>query len=102
MVDQLRPVERRVRRGLESGLSEDEVALRFHRSPEWVRRVAEWSELPRPERRDPSTSPLRPVERRVLSWRDNGAEHADIGARFHRGSDFIAQVERLARYKLAR
>ena len=102
MVEQLRPVERRVRRGLESGLSPDEVALRFQRSPEWVRRVAEWSELPRPEGRNAPTSPLRPVERCVLRWRDSGAGHADIGARLHRGSDFVAQVERLARYKLAR
>lgn len=102
MIEQLRPVERRVRHGLASGLSEDEVALRFRRTPEWVRRVAEWSEIPRSDVRPVPVSPLRPLERRVLSWRESGADHADIGARFGRGSDFIAQVERLALYKLAR
>lgn len=98
----LRPVERRVRQGLHSGLSQDELARRFGRSPGWVERINTWSEVPRSSSRPPATSPLRPLERRVLHWRHAGADHAAIGARFRRGAEFIAQVERLARYKLDR
>ena len=95
----LRPVERRVRRGLHAGLSEEEVARRFGRSSDWVGRIALWSEIPRTAGRE-MVSTLRPLERRVLKWRQEGADHAAIGARFNRGADFIAQVERLAQYKL--
>jgi hypothetical protein len=45
---------------------------------------------------------LRPVERRILRWRDRGANHADIAPRFHRSPEFVEQVENLARYKFAR
>ena len=86
-------------RGLHAGLSEEEVARRFGRSSDWVGRIALWSEIPRTAGRE-MVSTLRPLERRVLKWRQEGADHAAIGARFHRGADFIAQVERLAQYKL--
>ena len=95
----LRPVERRIRQLAGEGVSEDEIAERFRRSPEWVRRVLAWSRMPRSGRPD-SPSPLRPLERRVLQWRHEGADHDAIGTRFHRGGDFIEQVERMARYKL--
>ncbi|MEJ7583418.1 MAG: hypothetical protein WKF43_04865 [Acidimicrobiales bacterium] len=100
--EELRPVERRVLRGLHSGLSPEELGRRFGRSPGWVGRVSAWSDLPRTPGRAPTPSGLRPLERRVLHWRRTGADHAAIGARFHRGADFIAQVERLAEYKLDR
>ena len=45
---------------------------------------------------------LRPLERRVLRWRDNGVQPAEIAPRFKRGPAFMEQVERLAEYKLAR
>jgi hypothetical protein len=99
--DQLRPVERRVRHLFASGISEDEIARRFRRSPNWVRRVLTWSELPRSGSRGASVTMLRPLERRVLHWRDQGADHAEIGSRFHRGGGFIEQIERIAQYKLA-
>ena len=38
----------------------------------------------------------------MLRWRDEGAEFADLAARFRRGPAFLEQVELLARYKLAR
>jgi hypothetical protein len=96
----LRPLERCVQRNLGSGLTEFEVARRFRRSPDWVLRVEDWAKLARPRPQRGAESPLRAVERRVLRWRAEGASHGEIGARFHRGESFIAQIERLARYKL--
>jgi len=102
MTDQLlRPVERRVRRQVEDGVGLGEIARRFNRSPAWVDRVLALSELPR-SGVTPPDSVLRPIERRVLWWRDEGAGHAEIGSRFHRSGPFIQQVEELARYKLER
>jgi hypothetical protein len=98
--EQLRPVERRVRHLVANGMSEDEIARRFRRSPDWVRRVLAWSQVPRSAPRGASVSMLRPLERRVLHWRDQGADHAEIGSRFRRGRGFIEQVEHLAQYKL--
>jgi hypothetical protein len=48
------------------------------------------------------SSALRPIERRILQWRDQGAEVAELARRFRRGPQSVAQVERLARYKLTR
>ncbi len=100
--EQLRPLERRIRRLVQQGIPVDEIARRFRRSPDFVRRVIVFSDLADRVEAVPSTAPLRPLERRVLRWRADGADHAEIGARFHRGPGFVEQVERLARYKLAR
>lgn len=98
--ERLRPLERRIRKLVAEGLSNEEIARRFRRSPDFVQRVHELSEVDRiPRPADPS--PLRPLERRVLRWRDAGAEPEDIGPRFRRSPGFVAQVEDLARYKLA-
>jgi len=98
---QLRPIERRIRRLIGAGVSETDIAERFRRSPAFVRRVLELSALPGRNAPAPD-SPLRPLERRVLRWRDEGAPSADIAARFHRSPEFVDRVEHLARYKLAR
>lgn len=98
----LRPLERCVQRSLGTGTPEAEVARRFRRSPEWVRRVEVWAQIPRPGTQRASASPLRPIERRVLRWRADGASHGEIGSRFGRGEAFIEQVERLAFFKLGR
>ena len=101
MVDRasLRPMERRVLRLADEGLDEAEIARRFHRSPEFVGRVVGYTDLPRAGATD-DASVLRPLERRILKWRANGTNHAEIGRRFHRSADHVARVEELANYKL--
>jgi DNA-binding CsgD family transcriptional regulator len=98
---ELRPVERRVGQLVEAGASTDEIAQRFKRGNDWVRQVIALSEVPRGPH-VPTHSRLRPVERRVLRWRAEGSNHAEIGSRFHRSAGSIRQIEHLALYKLAR
>jgi hypothetical protein len=69
----LRPLERRVLRLIEQGVDKEEIARRFRRSPEMIRRIGEWASLPRPAgARVPRGDVLRPLERRVLRWRETG------------------------------
>lgn len=96
---EMRPIERRVRRLHEAGLSPGEIAWRLRRSPRFVRNVLAWSERPRSPRVDVATERLRPLERRVLAWRSAGASHAEIAARFRRSPDFIRRVETLALHR---
>ncbi len=99
--DRLRPIERRMRRLVHEGADEDDIAQRFQRSPDHVRRVLALADLP--GRAAPaSSSPLRPLERRILRWRDQGAEPAEIATRFRRSPEFVERVEALANYKLSR
>ena len=97
----LRPLERRVLRLVRDGVGEAEIARRFRRRPDTIRRVIALADVPRSSSatRD---DVLRPLERRVLRWRDDGARPTEIAPRFKRGAAFIEQVERLAHYKLAR
>jgi DNA-binding CsgD family transcriptional regulator len=44
---------------------------------------------------------LRPLERRVLRWRAQGADHDELAPRFRRSPEFLARVEEYAHYKLA-
>ena len=98
----LRPIERKMLRLVAAGAGDVEIAWRFRRTPKSVRQVVAYARLPRGDDRLPSRGGLRPIERRVLWWRDRGVEFDDLAARFRRGPDFLEQVERLARYKLAR
>jgi DNA-binding CsgD family transcriptional regulator len=101
MVDResLRPVERRVLRLTDEGVDKTEIARRFHRSPEFVGRIVDYARLPRAAaRHEPAV--LRPLERRILKWRAQGTNHAEIGRRFHRSAGHVARVEQLANYKL--
>jgi hypothetical protein len=99
----LRPLERRVLRMVGEGVSEGEIARRFHRSPEMIRRVIALTEVPRSDQPPASRDDvLRPLERRVLRWRDAGADYAEIGPRFRRSPAFVQRVEDLAQYKLRR
>jgi hypothetical protein len=100
----LRPVERRVLALVADGVDDDEIARRFRRSPEMIGRMVEMARLPRSRdgSEGGSSHTLRPLERCVLHWRDRGAAWNEIAPRFRRSPEFVEQVERLARYKLAR
>ena len=99
----LRAIERRVRHLTAQGMSEVEIARRFRRSPGMIRRVIAMSDLPRTQRHTSEPDDvLRPLERRVLQWRDNGAHFPELGARFRSSPAHIERVENLARYKLSR
>ena len=92
------PLERRMVRLAAQGLDDDEIARRFRRSPDFVHRVLALARVPRGgDGRRAGT--LRPVERRVLKWREGGASAGDIATRFRRQPRSIEQIERLARYK---
>ena len=98
-----RPLERRILRLLDEGVSDVEIAQRFRRSPDMVRRIVAYAGLPRSERAaDRPVDVLRPLERRVIRWRDSASSLTAIGARFHRSAAHIALVETWARHKLAR
>lgn len=96
----LRPIERRVRKLEEAGVSKDEIAKRFKRSPDHIARISQYSNLEGRsyERR---TTALRPLERRVLHLRGEGLDHEEIGRRFRRSPDHMRRVEGFALYKMA-
>ncbi len=96
----LRPVERRVLRMREAGLPDEEVARRFRRSPEWVARVRVLAALHTNDAVPPRGDVLRPLERRILRWRGDGASYDSLSPRFRRSPEFLERVERLARYRL--
>jgi hypothetical protein len=98
----LRPLERRIRRLNREGIPDTEIGRRFRRSPDFVRRVMALSELEGRGARSAAAPALRPLERRVLRWRDEGADAAEIAPRFHRSPEFIQRVEGFARHKLSR
>jgi transcriptional regulator len=100
--ERLRPIERRVLALKEAGVTDAEIAHRFRRGRRFIRQVEELAGLDgrdakRRRRRDGS---LRPVERRILTLRDRGVSTDELAERFRRSPDFVARVERLARYKL--
>lgn len=96
----LRPLERRVLKLAAAGMDQAEIARRFKRSPRWVASVTVFSGLARQTGSPVQSGALRPLERRVLRWRNSGVAPSEIGVRFHRSAEFIQQVEALARYKL--
>jgi hypothetical protein len=108
----LRPIERRVRRWVDSGVGDAEIARRFRRSTRWVARIRMLAELDRAvtepsaqaaaaNRATATNGRLRPLERRLLWWRDQGVDYDELSSRFRRSPEFLARVERYARYKLA-
>ena len=118
----LRPVERRVVRWAESGLDDAEIGRRFGRGERWTAQVRFLADLDRPRPRASgtdtgidseasgdagidseagTTDALRPLERRLLRWREQGVGHDELGPRFRRSPGFLARVEELAHYKLA-
>jgi hypothetical protein len=101
----LRPVERRVVRWAELGLDDAEIGRRFGRGEQWTAQVRYLADLDRPR---PGSAPagddddvLRPLERRLLRWREQGYDHDELSSRFRRSPGFLARVEEYAHYKLA-
>jgi hypothetical protein len=100
----LRPIERRVLRLRAEGEDDTEIGRRFRRSAAHIRRVADLARLHRhPSAVSPPPESLRPIERRVLAWRDDeGATPEELAPRFKHSPGHMARVEDLARYKLRR
>ncbi|HSM02324.1 MAG TPA: hypothetical protein VK960_07810 [Acidimicrobiia bacterium] len=99
MNDHLRPVERRVLAMRASGVSVDQIASAFKRSPGHIGRIIEWTSIPRsgpPPNRKP-----RALEDRILSLRGKGESHTAIAGRFKKTPGFIKQVEGLAHFRRA-
>lgn len=100
---QLRPIERRITRLAASGLTPAETGRRFRRSGEYVQRVLELASLPgRDGPRVTAAAGLRPLERRLLRWRDEGADPQEVAAKFRRSAEHIERVLALADYKRER
>ena len=100
-LDHLRPIERRMRRLVESGVSSDEIGSRFHRSSEFVERVIEFANLPGRHRRV-AQHELRPIERRLMRWSAAGASPEELASRFRRSPGNIQRVLEFADLKRAR
>ena len=100
--ERLRPIERRVLALKEEGVPEQEIARRFRRTPRFIEQVGELAAMDGRDanRRRRRAGSLRPVERRILTWRDQGVSRDELAERFRRSPEFVARVERLARYKL--
>jgi DNA-binding CsgD family transcriptional regulator len=103
--EQLRPVERCVLRLAAAGVDDEEIARRFKRSAAWVALVRRLASI---ERRDVGGTGagapahgLRPLERRLLRWREHGISPEELGDRFRRSPEFLARVEGYANLKLA-
>jgi DNA-binding CsgD family transcriptional regulator len=97
----LRPVERRVLRWAETGLSDAEIGRRFGRSERWASQVRLLAAVDRPASSTVRDDRLRPLERRVLRWREQGVGHDELSDRFRRSPGFLSRVEDYAYYKLA-
>ena len=94
----LRPLERRVERLAAEGMVPAEIGRRFHRSSEHIERVLALASLPGRRAPEPERG-LRPLERRLLRWRDEGATPRELADRFRRGPGHIERVLALAEYK---
>jgi hypothetical protein len=97
----LRPIERRVLQLVDEGIDVVEIGRRFRRSPTMIRRIVGFTGIPRLEvATSTSSGGLRPLEQRILRWREAGSDYVDIGRRFGRTADHVRRVEALAHYKL--
>jgi DNA-binding CsgD family transcriptional regulator len=103
MTDQpLRPLERRILRQVAAGDNVNEIGRRLHRSPEFVQRVIDFTDIDRAVPTPAHDGALRPVERRVLRLRADGVGYDDLGARFRRSPGHVERIEQLAHVKLAK
>jgi DNA-binding CsgD family transcriptional regulator len=100
--ERLRPIERRVLALKEAGVSDTEIARRFRRGRRFIEQVESLARMDgrHADRRTRRPGALRPVERRILAWRDRGMSVEQLAERFRRSPEYVARVEKLARYKL--
>lgn len=98
----LRPVERRILKLSKEGLADSEIAWRFRRTPGYVRQVRRLTAVPRTGADRTGAQTLRPLERRLLRWREEGADYPELAARFRRQPHTLERIEELARFKLRR
>lgn len=91
--EHLRPLERRVLAMRHEGMSIEEIARRFQRSPDHVRRILRWTTIPRSGPPKQLTPPA--VERRVVAMRVAGQPYEHIADRFRRRPGSIRQIEGL-------
>ncbi len=102
MVNHMRPLEARVRHFRDEGVSYDEMAWRFRRSPGFIRRVSELSEMGRPGAVAVERQILRPIERVVRDSAARGLSTTEIAARLRRSPEWVRRVEGYTAYKLSR
>ena len=86
----------------DAGLTPAETGRRFRRSGRYVEQVLRLTGVPRRAEGQPNPVgvSLRPVERRLLRWRDQGANAGDVAAMFKRSPEHIERVLALVDYKL--
>lgn len=97
VTEHLRPIERRVLDMQREGVVIDEIATRINKSPEFVERLIDWTEIPR--NGTSADRELTPMQRRVLDMRAEGESHEEIASKFKKGEGYIRQVEGLAHFK---
>jgi DNA-binding CsgD family transcriptional regulator len=101
MAGKMRPLERRITQLAAEGVTSEEIGRRFNRSADHIDRVLGLARLPGRTGQSSDRDGLRAVERRVLSMRDNGLDHAEIGRRFKRSAAHMRRIEGLAYYKMS-
>lgn len=104
----LSPLERRVVALRDAGLDDSQIAVRFRRSPRFIRQVLSIGEMRKsleagPERsRRAAGAAMSPKQRLVMKWRARGASYAEIASRLRRSPSYVRRVERIARSREGR
>jgi hypothetical protein len=88
----------------DAGLTPAETGRRFRRSGRYVEQVLRLARVPRESERRANQvgASLRPVERRLLRWRDQGVTADEVAAMFKRSPEHIERVLALVDYKQRR
>jgi DNA-binding CsgD family transcriptional regulator len=99
-----RAIERRMTSMAAAGVTPAETGRRFHRSDRYVEQVLRLARIPRTTdaRPSPAEHHLRPLERRLLRWRDEGTDAGEVATMFGRTPEHIERVLALVDYKQRR
>ena len=99
-----RAIERRMTSMAAAGVTPAETGRRFHRSDRYVEQVLRLAQMPRTIDARPASvgGDLRPLERRLLRWRDEGTDPSDVATMFGRTPEHIERVLALVDYKQRR